>query len=133
MIREPLCGEDMTVPVTPDSAMSLLSPRRVVDAFIAAHETPAERIGDWRSMVLSGITVTAGEIAEAVERNRGNRKLGEIRFAPDPAIQRIVDGWPRGTRGERAAALGIAADGSIDEIVRHFIEDDLDNQMQGIF
>lgn len=133
MIREPLCGVDITVPVTPDSAMSLLSPRRVVDAFIAAHEAPAERIGDWRSLVLSGITVTAGEIAEAVERNRGNRKLGEIRFAPDPAIQRIVDGWPRGTRGERAEALGIAADGSIDEIVRHFIEDDLDNQIQGIF
>ncbi len=34
MIREPLCGEDMIVPVTPDSKMAMLSPRRVVDAFI---------------------------------------------------------------------------------------------------
>lgn len=133
MIREPLCGENMTVPVTPESAMAVLSPRRVVEAFVAAHEAPAESIGAWRTMLLSGITVTAGEIAEAVERNRGNRKLGEIRFAPDPAIQRIVDGWPRGARGERAERLGIGTDASIDEIVRHFIADDLDNQMRGIF
>lgn len=133
MIREPLCGEDVTVPVRPDSAMALLSPRRVVEAFIAAHEAPAEKIGAWRTMLLSGITVTAGEMAEAVERNKGNRKLGAIRFEPDPATQRIVDGWPRGAKGERAEALGIGTDASIDEIVRHFIDDDLDNQKRGIF
>ncbi|WP_416899994.1 MAG: D-erythronate dehydrogenase [Minwuia sp.] len=133
MIREPLCGEDMVVPVSPESKMSVLSPRRVVEAFIAAHEAPADKVGDWRSLLLSGITVSAGEIAEAVERNRGNRKVGAIRFQPDPAIQKIVNGWPGGARGARAEALGIGTDASIDEIVRHFIEDDLDNQMQGIF
>ena len=133
MIREPLCGEDMVVPVTPESKMAMLSPRRVVDAFIKAHEADAADIGSWRSMVLSGITVSAGEMAAAVERNKGNRKLGTITFTPDPAIQKIVDGWPGGTKGARAEALGIGTDQSIDEIVRHFIEDDLDNQINGIF
>lgn len=133
MVREPLCGVDMTVPVTPESNMSLLSPRRVVEAFVTAHEAPGEEIGGWRSMLLSGITVSAGEIAAAVERNKGNRKLGEITFKTDPAIQAIVNGWPGGTKGARAEALGIGTDSSIDEIVRHFIEDDLDNQIQGIF
>lgn len=133
MVREPLCGVDMTVPVTPESNMSLLSPRRVVEAFVTAHEAPGEEIGGWRSMLLSGITVSAGEIAAAVERNKGNRKLGEITFQTDPAIQAIVNGWPGGTKGARAEALGIGTDSSIDEIVRHFIEDDLDNQIQGIF
>lgn len=133
MVREPLCGVDMTVPVTRESNMSLLSPRRVVEAFVTAHEAPGEEIGGWRSMLLSGITVSAGEIAAAVERNKGNRKLGEITFQTDPAIQAIVNGWPGGTKGARAEALGIGTDSSIDEIVRHFIEDDLDNQIQGIF
>lgn len=133
MVREPLCGVDMTVPVTPESNMSLLSPRRVVEAFVTAHEAPGEEIGGWRSMLLSGITVSAGEIAAAVERNKGNRRLGEIVFQTDPAIQAIVNGWPGGTKGARAEALGIGTDSSIDEIVRHFIEDDLDNQIQGIF
>jgi nucleoside-diphosphate-sugar epimerase len=133
MIREPLCGEDMVVPVTPESKMAMLSPRRVVDAFITAHEASGEQIGDWRSMILSGITVSAGEMADAVERNKGNRNLGKITFQPDPAIQKIVNGWPGGSHGARAEALGIGTDESIDEIVRHFIADDLDNQIQGIF
>lgn len=133
MIREPLCGEDMIVPVTPDSKMAMLSPRRVVDAFIRAHEADGADIGSWRSMVLSGITVSAGEMAAAVERNKGNRKVGTITFQPDPGIQKIVDGWPGGSKGTRAEALGIGTDASIDEIVRHFIEDDLDNQINGIF
>ncbi len=84
-------------------------------------------------MVLSGITVSAGEMAAAVERNKGNRKVGTITFQPDPGIQKIVDGWPGGSKGTRAEALGIGTDASIDEIVRHFIEDDLDNQINGIF
>jgi len=133
MVREPLCGVDMVVPVSPDSKMALLSPRRVVEGFVIAHEADGAKIGDWRSLTLSGITVSAGEIAEAVERNKGNRKVGEIRFEPDPAIQKIVNGWPGGCKGTRAEALGIGVDGSIDEIVRYFIEDDLDNQIQGRF
>lgn len=133
MIREPLCGVDMDVPVSPESAMAMMSPRRVVDAFITAHEVAAAELGDWRTLLLSGFTATAGEMQEAVIRNRGNRKLGAINFKPDPATQAIVNGWPSGTKGARAEALGIHTDASIDEIVRHFIEDDLDNQIRGNF
>lgn len=133
MIREPLCGVDMEVPVSPESGMALMSPRRVVDAFITAHEVAASELGDWRTLLLSGFTATAAEMQEAVVRNRGNRKLGEIRFNPDPKTQAIVNGWPSGTMGARAEALGIHTDASIDEIVRHFIEDDLDNQIKGNF
>lgn len=133
MIREPLCGIDIDVPVAPESGMALMSPRRVVEAFVTAHEVAAAELGDWRTLLLSGFTATAGEMQEAVLRNRGNRKLGEIRFRPDPAIQAIVNGWPSGTKGARAEALGIHTDASIDEIVRHFIEDDLDNQIKGNF
>lgn len=133
MIREPLCGIDVEVPVSPASKMSVLSPRRVVDAFITAHEAGAGDVGEWRTLLLSGITVSAGEIADAVERNRGNRTLGTIHWQPDAAIQRIVDGWPKGSSGKRADALGIEKDGNIDEIIRYFIEDDLDRQIRGQF
>lgn len=133
MVREPLCGDGVTVPVAPGSTIVVMSPRRVIDAFIAAHEADASAFGDWRAMLLPGLAVTAEEIAQAVERNRGNRQLGAIHFAPDTATQRIVDGWPRATQAQRAKTLGIEADGSIDDIVRQFIEDDLDNQMRGIF
>ena len=45
IIREPLSGQDAICPVAPETMMPLLSPRRTVDAFIRAHEMPAEAWG----------------------------------------------------------------------------------------
>ena len=132
MIREPLSGVDAICPVSAESAMACLSPRRVVDIFIKAHELPADAFGDWRSVLLNGITVTAGEIAEAVARRGNEAKLGQIRWQPDPTIQAIVDGWPKGCRSTKASRLGFDADASIDEIIDGFIEDDLADQIASI-
>ena len=125
IIREPLQGRDYDCPVEPRVAMACLSPRRTIDAFIAAHDLPGDRLGLKRSLLLSGIRATAAEMADAVARNAGNRRTGAIRWKPDPATMRIVGGWPGEARGARAEALGIAPDGSIDEIVRGFVADDL--------
>ena len=132
MIREPLSGVDAVCPVRPESAMACLSPRRVIEIFIAAHELPAEELGDWRSVLLNGITVTAAEIAKAVERRGNEHRLGRIVWQPDPEIQKIVDGWPRGCRSDKASRLGFAADNSIDEIIDAFIADDLEAQKAGL-
>ena len=125
IIREPLLGRDYDCPVEPGVAMACLSPRRTADAFIAAHDLPGDRLGLKRTLLLSGIRATASDMAEAVARNAGNRRIGAIRWRPDPAIMKIVGGWPGAARGARAEALGIAPDASIDEIVRGFIADDL--------
>ena len=125
IIREPLYGRDYDCPVQPDTAMACLSPRRTVDAFIAVHDLPGDRLGLKRTLLLSGLRATAAEMADAVARNAGNRRTGAIRWKPDPATMRIVGGWPGEARGARAEALGIGPDGSIDEIVRGFIADDL--------
>src|SRR5690606_12763895 len=97
-----------------------------------AHDLPADKLGTDRTLLLSGIRVTAGEMAEAVERNKGNRRIGAIKWQEDPAIQKIVAGWPGETRSERARALGFTCDNSIDEIVQAFIADDLDNQIRSL-
>jgi hypothetical protein len=47
-------------------------------------------------------------------------------------IQKIVDGWPKATDSAQAAALGFAADADIDEIVRAFITDDLNDQIASL-
>lgn len=137
IIREPLSGVDAICPVRPDSPMACLSPRRTVDAFIRAHDLPGESFGKDRALLLSGIRVTAGEMAAAVERatptlKGANRKIGTIHWTPDAAIQKIVDGWPGATLSERAAALGFTVDSGIDEIVQAFIADDLDNQIKSL-
>ncbi len=132
IIREPLSGVDAVCPVRPESSMACLSPRRTIDAFVRAHDLPGEALGAYRSLLLSGIAVTAAEMEAAMRRNAGNRRIGTVLWQPDAPTQAIVDGWPRASRGARADALGFTVDGSIDEIVQAFIADDLDEQIRTI-
>ncbi len=125
IIREPLQGKDYDCPVGPHALMACLSPRRTVDALVRLHDLPSEALGLKRTLLLSGIKAEAWEMAAAVARNAGKRKTGTVRWKPDPAIVKIVDGWPGEVRGERAESLGMLPDASIDEIVRAFIDDDL--------
>jgi nucleoside-diphosphate-sugar epimerase len=126
IIREPLNGIDFTCPVRPESCMAVMSPRRVVEAFRHLHDLPAERLGTDRRLLLPGLRVSQAEAVAALERVAGGRPRGRIDFAPDPAIQAIVDGWPKETWSARAAALGFQGDASMDEIIQAYIEDELD-------
>lgn len=125
IMREPLQGEDAICPVTPETPMACLGPRRCIENLIRVHEVPAEALGRHRSVLLTGIPVTAGEMEAALHRNAGNRKLGRVIWQHDPDIQRIVDGWPKATRSEKATKLGMEAQPDVDSMIREFIEDEL--------
>ena len=128
IFREPLAGVAMSCPVSKDSVMVMLSPRRAVAAFERVHDLPGESFGAYRGLLLPGIAVTVAEMMEALRRAGGEEAVSRIRWEPDPVVQKIVDGWPRALSADRASRLGIAADGNLDEIVRAFIEDDLAEQ-----
>lgn len=128
ILREPLSGVEVTCPVSRESAMAVLSPRRVITAIEHIHDLPASRFGYSRSLLLPGITVSVTEMVEGLRRAGGDAAVARIRWEPDPIIQKIVDGWPRGLLAKRAETLGIRADGGIDEIIQAFIEDDLPAQ-----
>ena len=130
IIREPLAGKDAVCPVSPDTIMALASPRRVVLALLHAHDLPGDAFGASRSLQLPGFSVSVSEMAETVRRAGGETAYARIHWEPDPQIQSIVSGWPQALSAPRAAALGFTADSGIDEVVRAFIEDDLDMQRQ---
>ena len=130
VVREPLTGIDVVCPVTPQTIMVVLSPRKTVDAFMRLHDLPTDAFGPGRTLLLNGINVTARELEQAVGRHAGNRKVGKVIWQHDPAIQRICDGWPQGIDGKRSRTLGFEIDRDLDEIVRNFIADDLDEQMK---
>ena len=67
-----------------------------------------------------------------MERHAGNRKLGKVAWQHDPAIQKIVDGWPGAIDSKRSRALGFETDRGIDEVVQNFIADDLDEQIRSV-
>lgn len=132
IVREPLTGIDVICPVTPDTPMVVLSPRRTVESFIRAHDLDADAFGPGRTLLLNGIRVSAAELEAAMKRNAGNRKLGKVSWEHDPAIQKIVDGWPGDIDAARARRLGFDTDRDLDEVVRHFIADDLDEQIRSM-
>jgi len=130
VVREPLTGVDVVCPVTPQTVMVVLSPRKTVDAFIRLHDLPVDAFGPGRTLLLNGIKVTARELEQAVGRHAGNRKVGKVAWQHDSAIQKICDGWPQGIDSARARRLGFEIDKDLDEVVRNFIADDLDEQMK---
>jgi len=125
IIREPLAGEHAICPVTRDAAMYVLSPRRVVDALIRAFELPAEAFGATRMLTLPGITVSIGEMVDALEAVAGEQVANRVKWEPDLVIQRIVAGWPAAFDARRARAMGFEPDPDFAAIVRAHIEDEL--------
>ena len=130
VVREPLTGVDVICPVTPETIMVVLSPRKTVDAFVRLHDLAPDAFGPGRTLLLNGINVTAKQLEQAVGRHAGNRKVGKVSWQHDPAIQKICDGWPQGIDSKRARSLGFETDKDLDEVVRNFIADDLDDQLK---
>lgn len=125
IIREPLAGQKAVCPVSPESWMPLLSPRRCVEAFVRAYDLPAEAWGWNRSLLLPSLDATVAEMAEGLKRHAGAAAYDLIEWKRDELIAKIVAGWPKRLDSRRARAMGFAADRSIDEIVRNYVEDDM--------
>ncbi|MEM7043371.1 MAG: D-erythronate dehydrogenase [Pseudomonadota bacterium] len=125
IIREPLAGEPAICPVSRDSVMYILSPRRVIEAFIHALALPDEVFGPARMLTLPGIAVSIGEVETALAKVAGKTVADRIRWTPDAHIQKIVSGWMPDFDAKRARKLGFQPDESIEEIIRAHIEDEL--------
>lgn len=116
IIREPLAGRDYVCPVRPDTRMACISLGRVVEGLIKASQASAASFGPTRTVLLTGIPASAGEMWDAVKR----KAAGKVRFDPDPAIQAIMDAVPKATYSQRAARLGFPHSKNIEEIVREY-------------
>lgn len=125
IIREPLQGDTVECPVDPATEMYVLSPRRMVDSFLHAHDLPAEKFGFNRALFLPGITVPVSAMLDALKKAGGQAALDRVKFVPDANIRRIVAGWPMRFDAARARGLGFKADDNFDQIVQGFVEDDL--------
>ena len=121
IIREPLAGVVAECPVPDTTGVWILSPRRVVEAFVHAHDLPASAWPSTRVVNLPGITLTVREMLDAMGRVAGREAVERVKFVPDARIQGIVKTWPVRFRTERADAMGFKADADFDSIVRDHI------------
>jgi len=118
IIREPLAGVVSECPVPDTTGVWILSPRRVVEAFIHAHDLPASAWPTTRVVNLPGITLSVREMIDAMGRVAGREAVERVKFVPDARIQGIVKTWPVRFRTERALAMGFQADENFEDIVR---------------
>lgn len=124
VVREPLNGIAYECPLPPGTGVWLLSPRRVVEAFMHAHDLPAAKWGSNRVVNLPGITVTVAEMIEAMAGIAGAQTAKRVAWKPDGRIEAIVKTWPVRFSTPRAVALGFRADPDIGAVIRDYMADE---------
>ena len=123
IIREPLNGEISPCPVGPETGVWLLSPGKVVEAFIRAHDLPSSAWGVNRVVNLPGITASVAQMVEALCKVAGDKVAARVEWKPDARIQAIVKTWPARFTTERELKLGFVADKDIETVIRDYIRD----------
>ena len=127
LFREPLSGEPCRIPVDPKQRMPVLGYRSIVNGIIRLAEIPASELGTDRGVGLPAINATVDEMMQSLKNVAGNRHLGEHIIEQEDTIAKIVEGWPTQTDNTRALKLGLPLDGSLEDIVQHYIDDYLDD------
>lgn len=125
LFREPLNGEECILPVGMDTRIALLGYRNAIEGLIRLHEADGGAIGADRALSLPARSYSVAEMIAGLERVAAANgiALGPITPRPDPAIERIVAGWPSDWDSARADALGLPADESLDRVIQDFIDD----------
>ena len=124
IIREPLAGIEAVLPVSREVRHSHASPRTAIRYLLHAAELDGAALGAHRNLTMPGVSVTVGEQIEALIRIAGPDTAALITESPDPTITQIVAGWPERFDAQRALDLGFVPDGSYDDIIRAYLEDD---------
>ena len=127
ILREPLLGLPAELPVPEAFAVWICSPRRAVEWLLHAMGMDTAPMGDDRGVNPPGMSARVGEMLAALERVAGPETRALVRAAPDPSVAAIVGGWPAAFTAERARTrLGFSEQEPLDEVVRAFVADDLE-------
>ena len=121
IIREPLAGVVSPCPVSEQTSVWLLSPGKVVDAFIHAHDLPASAWGTDRVLNLPGITSSVKDMVAALRKIAGDKVANLVEMKPDARIQGIVDSWPVRFVTARALKMGFSPDKDVESIIRDYV------------
>jgi nucleoside-diphosphate-sugar epimerase len=105
------------------------SPRAAIGFLIHAATMDTAPLGARRNLNMPGLSATVDQQIATLRQVAGEGAVGLIRKEIDPAIARMVDGWPRNFDASRALGLGFRADASFEEIIRNHIDDELEGRL----
>lgn len=125
IIREPLNGKEAILPVSDKVRHWFASPRATAGFLTHAAEIDLARLNNRRALTMPGLSCTVAEQIEALREIAGNDVVKLIRSQPDETVSAIVRNWPENFDAARAEALGFTAETDFREIIRIYIEEDL--------
>jgi D-erythronate 2-dehydrogenase len=120
IIREPLNGQDAICPVPQDMRVALASPQRTIEGLLAVAEAAPDVFGGRTAVSLPALTVSVGEMLDSLETVAGRAVRDRVRFEMNPAIVKMMGGWPAAFVSARAERLGLSPDPDFISIVRQF-------------
>lgn len=121
IVRDAVAGRDVIVPLASATRVPVVSVQAVAASLIAIHDADTAQFGGATAVNLPALTVSMADIVASLRAVPGASQPGHVRFAPDPELETIVAGWPKGFVSRRAAALGVAGDADFSQIVQHYI------------
>lgn len=114
------CGDDITLPVSPQGTTWLLSAPACVDALVHAGLLPRASLGRRRALTLPAQRVAMADLVTALKRCFP-RSPSTVRYAPDADIEAQFAQQPP-LRTARADALGFRHDGDIDTLIARALD-----------
>ena len=121
IVREPLAGVASVCPVELSTAVALSSPETTIAGILAVAEATREAFGGRTALNLPALTVTVGQMLEALERVAGKGVASLVTVKPDPTITKIVGGWPSKFDCERTHRFGLQPDTSYQAVIEQYI------------
>ena len=127
IIRDPLAGLDADCPVGRDLLVAIASPRTTVRGILAVAEADRGDLpGQLRGRLpvnLPALTVSIGQMLDALRDIGGPQVAVRVHHAPDPAIEAIVRSWPARFDNARALELGLRPDADVADLIREYLGD----------
>ena len=125
IIREPLNGMEARLPVNTSVRHWHASPRSAAGFLMHAAEIDTKKLNKRINLSMPGLSATVEEQIEALRKVAGEDTVKLIKHEIDPKIDNIVQGWARDLDTTRAIDLGFKAENNFEEIIKVYIEDDL--------
>lgn len=130
IIREPLAGKDLKLPISKDVPHAVTGKRAAIDAMIRMHDIEKAKIeevlGFDRTVFLPAAVLSLGQLEEALMKTVAPEtasKLGKIGYEVDQFLSNVVAGFPTKIEATRALILGVPEAPDAETLVREYILD----------
>lgn len=130
VIREPLSGVDVVLPIAKDVPHAVTGMRAAIAAMRILHDAEHDQIetilGFDRTVFLPAVALSLGDLEEAlikVTTPESHARLGKISYKVDEHLSAVVGSFPTKVDASRAMKLGVPAAPDAETLVREYMAD----------